>query len=282
MKLTSKQKNIVSNFFPELGSYVDSRQGYDNSVADSLIVALINKIESVQGEKGDKGDKGDLHITPEDLQKIAKIASELAKPVKGKDYNDPKDGKEGKPGRDGNNYVLTEWDKKEIAQKIKVPIVEKIIEIQKINTIKEIPFFDKTSVKGIVQDIISPYEKRLGSIEKSNTLNPKGAIDQRWGGRGGLQKVSHDTSLSGDGTPSNPLSVVGGSTFYNDTVSGLINSSNRVYTVPNTIGSPIVLFLSNSSYQSGVDYTVTGPKQITMTIAPDSSLSGQPFWLAHN
>lgn len=70
-------------------------------------------------------------------------------------------------------------------------------------------------------------------------------------------------------------------TFYNDTVSGTINGTNKIFTVPNNITSAITLFLANSSYQNTVDYTVTGIKQITYTTAPDASLSGQPHWFAH-
>lgn len=70
-------------------------------------------------------------------------------------------------------------------------------------------------------------------------------------------------------------------TFYNDTVSGTIDGTNKVFTVPNTIVSALFLSLGNASYQAGVDYTVTGAKQITMTVAPDATLSGQPFWLSH-
>ena len=69
-------------------------------------------------------------------------------------------------------------------------------------------------------------------------------------------------------------------TVYNDTVSGTINSSNVTFTVPNTIAAPITLFLAGSPYQNVVDYTYSGTT-ITMNVAPDASLSGQPFWLAH-
>lgn len=89
------------------------------------------------------------------------------------------------------------------------------------------------------------------------------------------------TVTNGGGGTANVAIAGGGVTIYNDTVSGTINSSNRVFTVPNTITGAIVLFLANSSYQNTVDYTVTGPKQITYTIAPDSSLTGQPHWFAH-
>ena len=43
----------------------------------------------------------------------------------------------GFPGKDGENYILTPADKAEIASKITVPIVEKVIE--KTETIREIP-----------------------------------------------------------------------------------------------------------------------------------------------
>lgn len=72
----------------------------------------------------------------------------------------------------------------------------------------------------------------------------------------------------------------GSSVVYNDVVSGVINGSNTIFTVPNVISYPITLFLSGSPYQAGIDYTYSNTT-ITMTTAPDTSLSGQPFWLAH-
>ena len=76
------------------------------------------------------------------------------------------------------------------------------------------------------------------------------------------------------------VDLSGGVTFYAETVSGTINSSNVTFTVPTTIASALVLYLANSAYQPGVDFTVSGTT-ITMTTAPDASLSGQPFWLLH-
>ena len=78
------------------------------------------------------------------------------------------------------------------------------------------------------------------------------------------------------------ISAAAGGNIYSDPVTGLINSSNKVYTVPNTIVTAFALYLANSVYQPGVDFTVTGATQITMTNALDASLSGQPFWLSHN
>lgn len=72
----------------------------------------------------------------------------------------------------------------------------------------------------------------------------------------------------------------GSSTIYNDTVSGTIDGANKTFTVPSSIIGAIALFLSNTMYQNVVDYTFSG-STITFGAAPDASLSGQPFWLAH-
>lgn len=98
---------------------------------------------------------------------------------------------------------------------------------------------------------------------------------------GQVNSVVAGSGISVNNTdPANPV-VSATVTFFADTVSGTINSSNTVFTVPNTITTALALWLANSIYQPGVDFTVTGAKQITMTVAPDSSLSGQPFWLSH-
>lgn len=68
--------------------------------------------------------------------------------------------------------------------------------------------------------------------------------------------------------------------FYTDTISGTINSSNKIFTVSNTITQALVLFLAGMPYQPIVDFTTSGTT-ITMVTAPDSSLSGQPFWIIH-
>lgn len=64
-------------------------------------------------------------------------------PVKGKDFVDGKDGQDGTNGKD---YVLTPTDKKEIAQSIKVPIVEKVI-IEKHEVVVEQPIIKTEIVK---------------------------------------------------------------------------------------------------------------------------------------
>lgn len=101
--------------------------------------------------------------------------------------------------------------------------------------------------------------------------------------RGGGDTVVAGTNItfSRDANGNKVINTPGGAgTIYNDAVTGTINSINKTFTVPNTISTAIILILANSSYQAGVDYTVSGTT-ITMTTAPDISLSGQPFFLVH-
>lgn len=72
----------------------------------------------------------------------------------------------------------------------------------------------------------------------------------------------------------------GGITIVTDSVSGVINSVNVTFTVPQVIAYPIMLVLANTDYQYLTDYTVAG-STITMTVAPDISLVGQPFFLVY-
>jgi hypothetical protein len=87
------------------------RQEIDKSVKQISEVNLDKVLNSVKGKDGEsiKGEKGDDGYSP----------------IKNKDYFDGKD------------YILTEKDKKEIATKIKVPVVEKVVE--KTEVIKEQP-----------------------------------------------------------------------------------------------------------------------------------------------
>ena len=96
---------------------------------------------TIKGEKGDKPSKEELEEiinplipTEEDLKKIVKPL--IPNPI---------------PGKDGKDYILTEANKTEIAKKIKVPIVEKIIE--KTETIIE-----KPTITEIVKEV-AKYEE---------------------------------------------------------------------------------------------------------------------------
>lgn len=187
-------------------------------------------------------------------------------PVKGIDYVD---------GEDGQDYILTEQDKQDIASSIEVPIVEKIIEkhtktiVEKpivTNEIKEVAVTDKAEViadkLNTLDDVLDVKVLKGGKDllnkktfdEFQNKVYTKGQIDQRWHG-GGLSRVSTDATLTGDGTPGDPLhAVVPSDTDTLQTV------TDRGSTTTNPITSPsfIATGQNDSGFLKGgggIDYT---------------------------
>lgn len=69
----------------------------------------------------------------------------------------------GDPGKDGNDYILTEEDKKEIASNIEVPIVEKVIE--KTETIVEKPSITQIVKEVAVADTAKQIAKKINTLD---------------------------------------------------------------------------------------------------------------------
>lgn len=127
-------------------------------------------------------NKGDTSAIIDELLALLEYFKQLpAKPIPGVDYEIPKNGTTPKKGidyftnseiedfvnlvqkkikvpQDGKDYVLTEKDKEIIAKKIKVPIVEKVIE--KVEVIKEKPV-----VNNLIREIAF-YEEADKIVEK--------------------------------------------------------------------------------------------------------------------
>lgn len=202
--LTAEQKKRLVSFYPELNDWFRRHEAVQSDSASSqFLVALIGKIDSLKGEKGDPGHspvKGKDYLTEREISDMTSHILKRATPVKGIHYRD---------GDKGDSYVLTARDKDEIAGKIPVPVVERETRIE---TVRETmpKSIDVSVVKGAVSRKELDEEKReiLGGMAKFD--GRVRAIDQRWHG-GGLSKVYHDSTLSGDGTSSNPLSTAGGS-----------------------------------------------------------------------
>ena len=199
--LSPQQKIKLTKLFPELSTYFTLQEIKDKKPeADAFLVAFINKLTTIKGEKGDMPVKGKDYFTDSEVNNMISYILKQSTPQKGVHYQD---------GEKGDTYILTKQDKKEIASQIDVPIVEKVIE--KTEVIKEV------SKKLTVEDIKGAVSKKELDIEKKNILDGMvkidgriKAVDMRWHG-GGLSKVSTDTTLTGNGTLSSPLSVVGGS-----------------------------------------------------------------------
>ena len=72
-----------------------------------------------------------------------------------------------------------------------------------------------------------------------------------------------------------------GGTGTNYAVSGVIDGANVTFTIATAVTSDFSLFLARQPQAPTTDYTYVaggGTTTITMTYAPDASLSGQPFW----
>jgi hypothetical protein len=179
--------------------------------------------------------------------------------VKGKDYVD---------GIDGRDYVLTSKDKTDIANRIDVPIVEKIIE--KTEVIREVPIeIDVSMVKGAVSEKYLKKKVLDGMALIDGRIK---LIDQRWGAHGGgVTRVYTDATLTGIGTASSPLSVVGGSggTGYSiETPSGTVDGNNVTFTVTNT---PVFVMGDGVMYFENAGYTISGTT-VTMDSPPSYSI----------
>lgn len=199
-----KQKQLISLYFPELQGAVND--DLNNKVLRRLLEPLALEMKVMKGDDGKDGYtpiKGKDYWTAEELDKVIAYILSLATPVKGKDYEDGKD------------YVLTSKDKREIASNIKVPIVEKVIEKREI--IKEIP------QKIDFEKELEPFKKKIDDGMALIQGRVK-LIDMRWHGAG-LSKVSHGTTLTGEGNISSPLdidtSVVLTSVAHDSTLTGL-------------------------------------------------------------
>lgn len=249
---------------------------------DIGIIAELNTIETR------------LHSVVSEVDKKAsnalKIASETSKTEV---FGIP-----GEKGEDGKDYVLTDSDKEEIASKIEVPIVEKVIEKTK-TIIRETPVITEIIKELLPVEIADRINKLKGAIHVSvikDAVSKKDlenqdkkvldgmaevdgrikAIDQRWRG-GGLSSVSHDATLTGNGTPSSPLSVVSsGSGVIILTFTGTIDDLNTTFT---TTSLPVEVIVNGLSYiQNGGAITwsyLSGTITLSSPVGSGGSIYGR-------
>lgn len=171
--------------------------------------------------------------------------------------------------KDGEDYVLTEQDKKDIAKSIKVPIVEKVIEKTEViretpivtNEIKEVAVADtgeeiKDKLETLKDNerLDSSAIKGLDKIEKNVTDRAISILDQRT--QFLINKgVKHDNTLTGSGTDADPLHVNNSSSETFETVSK--NLKGNPYTL-NYTGSQltsIVYTLVSGTITKTLNYT---------------------------
>ena len=218
--------------------------------------------------------------------------SDILEQVKGTDGDDGYTPEKGLDYFDGDDYVLTEKDKAEIASQITVPVVEKIIE--RIETIKEQPTITEiTKITNEIKEVaitenaeilrdklealkdnerldISAIRGTDIFIQQQNLDRAISILDKRTEYL--LNKtttngiVSHDSTLTGNGTPSSPLSVVGGGggggSISAITITGTVDDSNVSFVAAS---APTFLVINGITYQQNTVWSLSG-LNITLTI----------------
>ena len=187
-------------------------------------------------EKGDKGDSvSDEHLT----ELITLLIPDTLK------------------GIDGQDYVLTEQDKKEIAQKINVPIVEKVIE--KTEVIKEQPIITNEIKEIAKYETPGQIRNKLEELKGDERLD-KSAI------KGLEEEIEKLRQMRGLRT---------------GTLGGVLNVGVRVETPVGTIDGINTIFTAYKfpkyvvgdgiTYFENQGYAYSG-KTLTMTIPPSNYL----------
>ncbi len=205
MKLTATQRQEILKNFPELKDWFeiqDTKEGFFSLT--SLVKEIKDKLDKLPVPKdGFTPVKGKDYWTEEDVSKVVSDILEKATPIKGVHYfdgakgdrgDDGTDGKsiKGQPGNDGKNG-------KDGSPDTPLQIADKL------NTLQEV--VDVSVIKGAVKvkDFQLLDKKILDGMAAIDGRVK--AVDQRWHGAG-LSRVSTDTTLTGNGTPSSPLHVV--------------------------------------------------------------------------
>lgn len=202
------------------------------------------------GLKGDKGDKGESFVGPRGPK-----GDPGPKGPQGEIGPQGSEGKQGMPGEKGDSGEDGSPDTAEqIAEKLNAE--EEIIDVKVLKGHKDL--LDKKSFDTF-----------------SNNVYTKGQIDMRWHG-GGLSRVSHDTTLTGSGTPADPLSVVsGGGGLTLLTATGTVNGTNTIFSF---VSAPSIIVADQGRMMRKVssDGTVnwTGTTIVTLSLAPNFDIFG--------
>ncbi len=182
-----------------------------DAVAEYIKQTVKKEVTPVKGRDYQDGEPGYTPVKYQDYfteQEIKEFVSyiietviPIVKPVKNVDYRDGKDAEV--DVNDITNKVLQQVNS---ATDSKQESLVKMV-------LSKIPQVDVPTIDDLIPKLIDEIKnKKL--IEMRDIKNmPLNMNDMRWHG-GGLSKVSHDTTLTGEGTPSSPLSVVGASAVW--------------------------------------------------------------------
>ena len=213
---------------------------------------------SIQDEIEELTDRGIDPLKFSFAELISKL-SEIFEKITALKGEPGEPGPQGNPGVDGDKgdtYTLTEKDKKDIASKIKVPIVEKVIE--KTEVIKEQPIITNEIKEVAVAETPDQIVKKLESLTGKDRLNWE-AID------GLLEQFNLLKERIG---ASNRFGGMRIPMTIDETPIGAINGSNTVFNLStNAKQNSEIVRLNGLVMELAEDYTFTG-RTITFVTAP--------------
>ena len=231
-----REETQYSILLKELDSLEKKIRNVEFRLEEKISDERVTVKEMIEHLKNLKGEKGDMPIKDELLNLIIPLIPPA---------------KEGEPGK---NYILTEADKKSIAQKIKIPVVEKIIEKKEV--------LQPIITKEIINEIKEITETPEQIAQKLNTLND--VLDIKV--IKGLERIL-DTKA---GVTFGKKVKVGGSGSYGVPVFGEeLTGSGTAFTLANTPNSGTVqLYKGGSRLLIGAseDFTISG-RNITLAIS---------------
>ena len=217
---------------------------------------IISKIENATGKEFEsiKKDCASLLNAYETLSKkidgdtrLEELRAELLAQI---------DSIELQKGDKGDAYILTEEDKKQIAQTINVPVVERVIE--RIETIKETPIINETVREVALHETPEKIRDKLETLKGDERLD-KSAIK-------GLEELLSEMKFG-----SNAPQVFSGARtrFIDDeTPTGTIDGANTIFVISKSpVAGSVKVFRGGARQRITEDYTLSN-RTITFTIAP--------------
>lgn len=190
-------------------------------------------------------------------------------------------GEPGEPGKNGKDYILTKKDKAEIAGKITVPIVEKVIE--RTETIKEQPVHYETikEYKSDDKEIIENIEKDLPKLGESirdglELLEGDDRLDKK--AIKGLEELENRINLTGKSGGVSNARIIQAFKYILKTESpvGDIDGVNTQYTVSQPIFAVLAFSLNGEVIPQLPNYTIMD-RTITFSAAIPAVYSGKDF-----
>ena len=213
------------------------------------IVALEAKIEALEARNPESDQKEKDEIMKEFVEKCNKMMAEMhSKMVVAK-------------GEKGDNYILTKKDRAEIASKIKIPVVEKVVERTEI--VKEQPIVKEVAVADTGEQIV----KKINDLE----ITPEKQIE-----------IEHIKDLEGrlKKLEKRPIGSMSGGVLGRDLVkdvdiSAQLDGVTTTFNIP-AIWNVISVDLSSFPHalRKTIDFTYTSTSiTFTSQIGPSTSLA---------